>query len=129
KDGVVVVRESMCADKESIAYRAINRENATGAGELRSVMRERLPDYMVPSGFVLLDKLPLTQNGKVDRKALAVAERPPPINEETYRAPRTDLERAIAGVWEGVLTIDKVGAQDNFFDLGGHSLLMLRAHQ
>ncbi|CBN55480.1 CrpC (fragment) [Kamptonema sp. PCC 6506] len=96
--------------------------------EIRYYLKERLPDYMIPSAFVIVDELPLTPNGKVDRKALPA---PGVINldwETNHIAPQTDIEQAIATVWQQVLNLEKVGIDDNFFDLGGHSLLMAQAH-
>jgi amino acid adenylation domain-containing protein len=93
---------------------------------LQSFLRERLPEYMAPSAFIELDALPLTPNGKVDRRAL-----PRPEHrrfERGFVAPQTDLERAIAVVWQEVLGLETVGVHDNFFDLGGHSLLIVRLH-
>src|SRR6185503_13529589 len=89
--------------------------------ELRRALREKLPEYMVPSVFVMLDALPLTPNGKVDRKRLPVPER---VHAEAeYVAPRTAIEAVIASIWSEVLRLDRVGIYDNFFELGGHSLL------
>ncbi|HSF43790.1 MAG TPA: amino acid adenylation domain-containing protein [Thermoanaerobaculia bacterium] len=94
------------------------------AEALRRSLQERLPDYMVPAAFVTLPALPLTPNGKVDRKALPAPE--PQIREEAFLAPRTPLEKIIAGIWCEVLGVPRVGYEDNFFDLGGHSLLLPR---
>ena len=92
---------------------------------LRKHLKEKLPDYMIPSTFVFLDKLPLGPNGKVDRKALPV---PSDTDlESTFVAPRTSLEQVLAGVWEEVLNVDRVGIHDSFFELGGHSLLAAQA--
>jgi len=91
---------------------------------LRRSLRERLPDYMVPSAFLLLSELPLTPNGKVDRRALPAPEAGRP--EESYLAPRTPIEEVLAGIWAELLGLEKVGAADHFFDLGGHSLLATR---
>jgi SAM-dependent methyltransferase/acyl carrier protein len=92
---------------------------------LREFVRERLPDYMTPSDFVLMDALPLTPNGKIDRRNL-----PAPTTRSTaeFIAPRNNIERQIARVWQEVLGIESVGTHDNFFELGGHSLLMVRVH-
>jgi acyl carrier protein len=83
---------------------------------------------MIPSAFVILDRLPLTRNGKVDRQALPGPESIPPALKAAYVAPRTQIERTMATVWQEVLQVEKVGINDNFFDLGGHSLLMVRLH-
>ena len=96
--------------------------------ELRSGLRERLPEYMIPSTVVRLEKLPLTRNGKVDRRALPVPESVPQEVQAAYVAPRTQVERTMAAVWQEVLQVERVGVDDNFFDLGGHSLLMVKLH-
>jgi acyl carrier protein len=95
---------------------------------LRDYLRERLPEFMVPSAFVMLDAVPLTPNGKVDRKNLPSPVARPVALGGGFVAPRSDIERQIARVWQEVLGVDTVGANDNFFDLGGHSLLMVRVH-
>ena len=95
---------------------------------LRNYLRERLPEYMVPAAFVVLPELPLTPNGKLDRKALPPPDRIRAGIEGVSVAPRNELERSIAAIWQEVLGLDRVGVHDNFFDLGGHSLLMIRAH-
>jgi amino acid adenylation domain-containing protein len=99
----------------STAYGAI-------ADELREFLRGKLPEYMVPASFVMMDKLPLSANGKVDRKALPKPEMGTASSKE-YLAPRTDIERTIAEVWKEVLKQDQVGVHDDFFELGGDSLL------
>src|SRR5262249_5418355 len=91
--------------------------------QLRHHLRAKLPEYMVPAAFVVLDALPLSPNGKVDRKALPAPDHARPELEETYVAPRTPVELALADLWAEVLGLERVGAQDNFFELGGHSLL------
>jgi len=92
---------------------------------VRSHLEHKLPAYMVPASLVLLDRLPLTRNGKTDRRAL-----PAPAWEqaagEDFLAPRTQTEREIAEIWATVLGVERVGAEDNFFNLGGHSLLAAR---
>ena len=93
--------------------------------QLRDHLKGRLPDYMIPSAWVVLKQLPLTMNGKVDRRALPVPQnRPEELNE--YVAPRTDLEMVLAEAWTQALQVDRVGVRDNFFELGGHSVAALR---
>jgi acyl carrier protein len=93
--------------------------------QLRSELQESLPAYMVPSVLVVLDELPLTANGKVDRRGLPEPEQRPEVGE--YVAPRTPMEEAVAQIWAEVLKLQRVGVHDNFFELGGHSLLATRA--
>jgi amino acid adenylation domain-containing protein len=110
------------------AYANSPSQNGNLPSALREYLRERLPEYMVPAAIVPLDALPLTPSGKVDRDALPA---PQPRRAETngrFIAPRTEMERRIATVWEDVLGVERVGRNDNFFDLGGHSLLMMRVH-
>jgi len=93
---------------------------------LRERLGEALPDYMVPGVLMVLDALPLNANGKVDRKALPA----PEFNSDrAYEAPQGEVEQALAAIWAEVLQVDKVGIHDNFFDLGGHSLLLVRVHR
>ncbi|MBW8873686.1 MAG: non-ribosomal peptide synthase/polyketide synthase [Acidobacteria bacterium] len=116
RQAVVVVRED-AGDRRLVAYVV----GDVSAEALRQSLRERLPDSMVPAAFVMLDALPLTSNGKVDRKALPSPEQPG--GGEGYLAPRTPVEEVLAGIWAEVLGLERVGAADHFFDLGGHSLL------
>jgi acyl carrier protein len=102
-------------------------DGVSGGGQLRSWLQERLPEYMVPSAFVALDEIPLTPNGKVDRKRL-----PKPV-ESTRQSlpavdPRNDIEERLVRIWSEVLGVHQVSVTDNFFDLGGHSLLLVRVH-
>ncbi|HKN82571.1 MAG TPA: amino acid adenylation domain-containing protein [Pyrinomonadaceae bacterium] len=91
---------------------------------LHHYLKERLPDYMIPSAFVMLKALPLLPNGKVDRRALPEPEAVRPELEQEFVAPRTYVEELLAGIWSQVLNIERVGVNDNFFELGGHSLLV-----
>ncbi len=97
--------------------------NSQFSAELRGFLRGKLPDYMVPSVFVVLEALPHTPNGKVDRRALPAPGQGRPEQEQTYVAPRSPEEELLAGIWADVLRVERVGVHDNFFALGGHSLL------
>ncbi|HTQ80777.1 MAG TPA: condensation domain-containing protein, partial [Thermoanaerobaculia bacterium] len=119
REAVVVSREESNRDRRLVAYVVGNEEPAPGAAELREFLRDRLPEYMTPSAFVVLPSLPLTVNGKVDRQALPA----PEVEEVGYVAPRDEVERLLAGIWEEVLGRERVGVEDDFFAVGGHSLL------
>jgi acyl carrier protein len=123
REVVVVVKGNDSHDKRLVAYVVGEPEQpALTPNELHGYVRERLPDYMVPQMFVLLDELPLNANGKVDRAALPAPEQAH-LAVENHVMPRTPIEEVIAGIWGDVLKIERVSASDNFFDLGGHSLL------
>ncbi|HJT56500.1 MAG TPA: amino acid adenylation domain-containing protein [Ktedonobacteraceae bacterium] len=127
KEAVAVLREDVPGDKRLVVYLvARSSVSMPSFQELRRYMQERLPDYMLPSAAIWLERLPLTSNAKVDRKALPRPERLRPAMETGYAPPQTRLEQEIASVWQEVLGLEKVGMHDNFFDLGGYSLLMVR---
>jgi len=122
RECVVVTREDSPGERRLVAYVVPTRASPASAEELRRSVRGQLPDYMIPAAFVMMKGLPLTSNGKVDRDAL-----PAPEHEEAerpYVAPRTPSEQMIAATWKEVLRLDRIGVEDNFFDLGGHSLLL-----
>jgi amino acid adenylation domain-containing protein len=119
---VVVMREDTPNDKRVVAYVVAGEGQALSVSQLRGYLNERLPDYMVPSAFVELDYLPLTPNGKVDRNALP-APQSSEAAEEFFVAPRTLVEEAVADIWAEALNVERVGVFDNFFEMGGHSLL------
>ncbi|MFN6559095.1 MAG: amino acid adenylation domain-containing protein [Nostoc sp. ChiSLP01] len=125
---VVVVREDEPGNKSLVAYVVFQAEQSLTITELRRFLEEKLPKYMVPSVFVLLEKLPLLPNGKVDRRALPIPETLRPALEVAYVAPQTEMEQTIAAVWQEVLHLEKVGVNDNFFDIGGHSLLIVQVN-
>ncbi|MBN6039802.1 non-ribosomal peptide synthase/polyketide synthase [Amycolatopsis sp. 195334CR] len=118
---VVVVREDQPGVKRLVGYTVA--DSTVDGSALRKLVADQLPDYMVPSAVVVLDALPLTVNGKVDRKAL-----PAPVRDggSEYTAPRGEIEAVIAGLWADVLGVDRVGVHDNFFDLGGDSILSIQ---
>ena len=110
------------AGKRLVAYIVPSRRLGPSVGELREFLKERLPDYMIPSAFMMLETLPLTPNGKVDRKALPVPDQAGPDLEKSFVAPRSPIEKLLARIWAEVLGLERVGIHDNFFELGGHSL-------
>ena len=126
RQSVVLVREEIPDDKRLVAYVVSRQGEALATKDLRDFLKKKLPDYMVPSAFVIVDSLTLTPNGKIDRKALPIPDHNRTELEESYVAPRTRVEKLLAGIWADVLKIERVGIHDNFFDLGGHSLLALR---
>jgi amino acid adenylation domain-containing protein len=123
REVVVLAREDNPWDGRLVAYVVTNREQPCTTSEMRNFLKQKLPEYMVPSAFVLLEAMPLTSNRKVDRRALPLPDQSRPELEETYTAPRTPTEDILAKIWAEVLKIEKVGIHDNFFNLGGHSLL------
>ena len=128
RDAVVLAREDPSGDKRLVAYMVCAFPSPPDTRELRDHLKRDLPDYMVPTIFVWMDALPLTGSGKIDRRSL-----PAPEGQRrstaVYRPPAGGLQKTIAEVWAGLLQVEQVGIDDNFFDLGGHSLLIMQAHQ
>ena len=127
RESVVVVRESAGGEKRLVAYVVGDgTEDGLTAKRLRAHLKQRLPEYMLPAALVVLEQLPRTPNGKIDRRALPE----PEITQaqaEDYSAPRTIFEAGIADIWSELLHVKRIGLDDNFFDLGGHSLLATQA--
>jgi acyl carrier protein len=133
KEAVVLAREevdggesglqgSQLPEKRLVAYLLARPGANVAASEVRVFLKEKLPDYMVPSTFVFVDAMPLTPNGKLDRKLLPEPNRSNSGLPDALATPGTLMEELIAGIWAAVLNLDKFGIHDNFFDLGGHSL-------
>ena len=122
---VVVSREETPGDVRLVAYLVPRAEASPSAADLRIFLKDRLPEYMIPSAFVLLPSLPLNPSGKVDRKALPAPERGGG-EAAVYEAPRTPTEEILAGIFAEVLKVPRAGIRDDFFDLGGHSLLAIQ---
>jgi acyl carrier protein len=124
KDCVVLVREDTPGRKRLVAY--VVAENGSApvtSSELSSFLKERVPEYMVPSAFVYLEEMPLTSNGKTDRHALPAPDFSRAEMDQNYVAARTPVEELLLGVWREILGVEQVGIEDDFFALGGHSLL------
>jgi amino acid adenylation domain-containing protein len=126
RECVVVVRHDGPGEGRLVAYTVCERGAGPPAEELRAFLRSRLPEPMLPSAFVALDALPLTANGKVDRRALPAPAAEPEEPEAGFVPPRGPVEEMAAAVWSEVLGRERVGAHDDFFELGGHSLLAMR---
>ncbi len=121
QQNVVVAREDIPGDRRLVAYVVPHQESTLTINELRNFLKERLPEYMVPSAFIILKELPLSPNGKVNRQALPAPEQVRSLI--GFVSPRTPVEEMLAKIWTEILPVEKVGIHDNFFELGGHSLL------
>ena len=127
REAVVLATEESGAGRRLVAYMVPEPGTLVSTvADLRGRLKAVLPAYMVPSAFVLLPRMPLTPNGKIDRRALLALEAAQPERDAAYRAPQTQAEILIAGILREVLGVERVGAEDNFFDLGGNSLLLLQ---
>jgi amino acid adenylation domain-containing protein/thioester reductase-like protein len=126
KEAVVIAREDVPGEKRLVAYVVpAEPSGAPAVEELRVQLNAVLPEHMVPSAFVTLDRMPLSPNGKLDRRALPA----PELNAYTarqYEAPRGEVEEILAGIWQSLLRVERVGRKDNFFELGGHSLQIMQ---
>jgi len=129
KQAIVLAREDLPGDKRLVAYLLATIEPAPSTDELRTRLKTGLPDYMLPAAFVFLDAMPLTPNGKVNRNALPAPDLARPELNAGFAAPRNELENSIAEIWRQALRLEHVGIDDNFFDLGGHSLLLTRVYE
>jgi len=127
QEAIVLARDDDGTGARLAAYVVpVRTEPAPTTSDLLRFLQARLPDYMMPAAFMLLDTLPLTPSGKVDRRALPIPDANRPDLEVAYLAPRTPLEQVLAQIWEDVLGVERVGVHDNFFELGGHSLLAIQ---
>ncbi len=124
REAVVLLREDASGDKQLIAYLA---PDGVQQAALREHLKGRLPQYMVPSAFVPMEKLPLTANGKIDRQALAALPLESARRGRDFVAPRSDTEKALAAIWSELLSIEQLGVNDDVFDLGAHSLMAMKA--
>jgi acyl-coenzyme A synthetase/AMP-(fatty) acid ligase/acyl carrier protein len=128
KECVVTVREDTPGDQRLVGYAVTTAGSSFDPDAARTTLRAKLPDYMIPNSFMILPALPLTPNGKIDRKMLPAPEAPPPRAADAVDTLMTPAQLRVAGIWQDVLHVDRVGLYDNFFDLGGHSLLLVKLH-
>ena len=125
RETVVIAKEHQSGSKQLVAY-VVAHQNSLVTNDLRKYLKEKLPEYMIPSAFVLLEALPLTPNGKVDRRALPAPDHADRTIESSFVAPRTSTEEILATIWAEVLGLEQVGVYDNFFEMGGDSILSLQ---
>jgi acyl carrier protein len=128
REVVVLAREDVPGDIRLAAYFISMDQSSVNIGKLRNYLKEKLPDYMVPAAYVQLETMPLNPNGKVDRRSLPVP-KSEGLSEKAFVAPQNEMEKIIANIWQELLQVEKVGIDDNFFDMGGHSLLIMQAHR
>jgi amino acid adenylation domain-containing protein len=126
RETVVIAREDRPGDKRLVAYVVPHQEQLPKISELRQFLQGQLPQYMVPSAFVMLEALPLTPNKKIDRRALPAPDQVNQEPEEAFAASQDEIELLLTKIWEKVLGIQSISVRDNFFELGGHSLLAVR---
>jgi len=124
RECVVLAREDSPGDKRLAAYVVLNPEKPADAGDFRRFLEGKLPEYMIPPAFVTLEAMPLTPNGKINKRALPVPQQADVKTVTEFAAPTTPTEETLAQIWREVLKVDRVGVRDNFFELGGHSLLV-----
>jgi amino acid adenylation domain-containing protein len=125
-DAAVVIREDRPGDVRLVAYVVPQPEPGFDLRALRGALQEKLPPHMVPTAFVVLDALPVTTHGKLDRQALPAPEGAGPDGDRPYQAPRTPVEQRLAEVWSETLRVERPGLDDSFFELGGHSLIAVQ---
>jgi len=122
KNNVTIVREDIPGDKKLVAY-IIKEDEEVDIVDLRQFLKTKIPDYMVPSAFVFIDQFPLTPNGKIDRKVLPTPVDAAPQQTKNYIAPQTETEKKLAAIWSDVLKIKQIGIDEDFFEIGGHSMV------
>ncbi|MCV4265956.1 AMP-binding enzyme, partial [Pseudomonas capsici] len=125
REAVVIAREDVPGDKRLVAYVIAEEGADPSAADLRDQLLQSLAEHMLPSAFVMLESLPLTTNGKLDRKVLPAPDQSA-LASRAYEAPQGKVETAIAELWQELLGVEQVGRHDHFFELGGHSLLAVK---
>ena len=122
KNNVTIVREDTPGDKRLVAY-IIKEDEKVDVAELRQFLKTKIPDYMIPSAFVFIEQFPLTPNGKIDRKMLPSPVEAAPQQAKVYLEPKTETEKRLAAIWSDVLKIKQIGTDEDFFSIGGHSMV------
>ncbi|MBD2611727.1 amino acid adenylation domain-containing protein [Nostoc punctiforme FACHB-252] len=125
---VAILREDKPGNQNLIAYITLYPDKTLTISQLRRFLQNKLLDHMLPTAFMILEAFPLTSNGKVDRRALPMPDALRPELEVAYVVPQTEVEKTIASVWQKALNLEKIGIHDNFFEIGGHSLLLVTVH-
>jgi hypothetical protein len=123
---LVLCRDNIRGDKYLAAYIVLEGSSAPGVTELRNFLKDKLPDYMIPSAFIFLESLPLTPNGKVDRSALPEPTNSRPVLDVPFVSPTGQIEEVLTPIWTLILGIREIGVHDNHFDLGGNSLTAMQ---
>ncbi|HEX9729017.1 MAG TPA: MupA/Atu3671 family FMN-dependent luciferase-like monooxygenase [Gemmatimonadales bacterium] len=126
REAVAVVHEDVTGDRRIVAYTVAHGPVGVDSAALRDHLKRHVPEYMIPATFVALDAFPLTPNGKIDRNALPAPDQVQRVRQVEFLPPGNVLEETIAGIWQDVLNLSAIGTQDNFFDLGGHSLMAVQ---
>jgi non-ribosomal peptide synthase protein (TIGR01720 family) len=126
RENVVIAWEDENSRKRLVAYLILNQESESTISEIRSYLKQNLPDYMIPANFVPLNHLPMTPNGKVDRKSLPAPDLTRSEQDNQFTAPRNQIEQTLTQIWSDLLKVEKIGIDDNFFELGGDSILSIQ---
>ncbi len=129
QDAAVIISQDAAGEKRIAAYLVSNEDQVPSQAQLRKYLADKMPEYMIPAVFIPLAELPLSPNGKLDRRRLPAVSSEHMLAENVYVAPASPVEELLARIWEDVLGLEKIGAQANFFALGGHSLLVTRRHR
>ncbi len=127
QEAVVAAHENKSSERHLVAYLISRPGSQPNADTLQEFLKRKIPDYMIPGALVVLDKFPLTPNGKIDRKALPSSDTTRPTASPAVTPPRTPEEIKLAEIWREVLKVEDIGVHDSFFKIGGHSLLAMQA--